>query len=96
MVDEIIIVVQRKKHREESKINTLTYLKRDDVHTTKLMVRMAEHDNESNIAPITDAIKEDTGVEHESDNGEKTEKTETRGVDEEPSSLFQALEEQHE
>ena len=51
---------------------------------------------ESSIALVTDAIKEDTRVEHESDNGKNIEKTETRGVDEQPSTLSPALEEQHE
>ena len=72
MVDETTIVVQTKKYHEESKITTLIDLTRDYAHTTKLMVGMEEQDNESNIAPDTDAIKEGIGVEHESDNGKNT------------------------
>ena len=33
---------------------------------------MEEQDNESNVSLVTYAIKEDTGVEHESDNGKNT------------------------
>ena len=57
---------------------------------------MVEQDNEYNISLVIDAIKEDTGVEHESGNGKNTEKTETRGADEQPSTLSPGLEEQHE
>ena len=48
------------------------------------------------MAPVTTTIKKDNGVEHESDHGKNTEKTETRGSDEQPSTLSPALEEQHE
>ena len=57
---------------------------------------MVEQDNESNIAPVTNAIKEHTCVEHESVNGKNIEKNETRGVDKQPSTLSPTLEEQHE
>ena len=95
-MDETTIAVQTKKHHEESKITTLMDLTRDDAQEIELMVGIAKHDNDSSIDPTTYAIKEDTGVEHESDNGENIEKTETKGVDQEPSSLSQDLEEQHE
>ena len=38
------------------------------------MVGMEEHNNESSIALATYAIKEETHVQHESDNGKNIEK----------------------